>query len=363
MSFSPKTRDRAWVGTIHITNMEKAGLTREQYENPEFLSDYFTHLWESSGKDRKAGIAVCVSSSGVYHAHIACYGNTTTLKAVSDILFQSHIEPQLGGKKDLTSYLLKEGKYAEKGEQVLCTKGLEIIEDRQGNRNDLEDIAELLKQGYTPAEIMETNFSYRRYEKIIKSAFIDIRIKETPLIKETHNEWHVGSSGSGKTFYYFQLCEKYSSDKIYITTDFENGGFDFYIEQGAPPILFLDEFKGNMKFSQLLTILDKYSRTQTHCRYANTYNLWTTCIITSIFPPEELYASMVANDMQKRDKLEQLLRRLDKIVYHYVKDGEYKSFSIPASEYTNYENLKQRALADNDGFVPIPTKQVIPLSI
>ncbi|MFR1945289.1 MAG: hypothetical protein ACLS20_08495 [Faecalimonas umbilicata] len=28
MGFSPKTRGRCWVGTIHVTNMEKAGLEK-----------------------------------------------------------------------------------------------------------------------------------------------------------------------------------------------------------------------------------------------------------------------------------------------------------------------------------------------
>lgn len=353
MAFSPKTRDRAWVGTIHVANMQKSGLTKEQYENPEFLADYFTHLWEVSGKDRKAGIAVCVSSTGIYHAHIACYGNTTTLKTVSDVLFQSHIEPQLGGKKALTDYLLKNGAYAEKGEQVLCTKGLEVIEDNQGNRNDLANIDKLLKQGCTPSEIMNSDFAYRKYEKMIKSAFLDIRIKNTPIVKEMHNEWHVGDTGTGKSYYYTQLCKENSPENIYITSDYQNGGFDYYLEQGAPPIIFLDEFKGNIPYGKLLTILDKYSRTQTHCRYVNTYNLWTTCIITSIFPPEEAYSLMVTNDTQNRDTLAQLMRRLNKIVYHYIKEGEYKTFSISASEYVDYKNLKQRALADEDGFVPI----------
>ena len=87
------------MGTIHIANMVKAGLTKEQYENPEYLADFFISLWENSGKGRKAGIVVCVSLDNCYHCHIACYGNTTTLKKVSDILFQSHIEPQLGGKE------------------------------------------------------------------------------------------------------------------------------------------------------------------------------------------------------------------------------------------------------------------------
>lgn len=350
------------MGTLHIANMEKMGLLKEEYENPELLADFITNTWNESGKGRVSGVVVCISEKGRYHVHMALYGNLTTLGNVSKIMFDAHVEPQLGGKKELKSYLLKEPPYDEKGEQVLHSIGLDNIQDVKGKRSDLEEIEELLNQGYSPSEIMETHFSYRKYEKMIKSAFVDRRIKNTPLIKETHNEWHVGNSGSGKTYYYYQLCEKYTPEQIYMATDFENGGFDFYIEQGAPPILFLDEFKGNMRYSQLLIILDKYSRTQTHCRYANTYNLWTTCIITSIFPPDEVYSSMVDEDRKDRDKIDQLLRRLDVIVYHYKEKGEYKTFSLPAIEYQNYDDLKQRALSDKYGFVSIDKTDDIPFN-
>lgn len=355
MGFSPKTRGRCWIGTIHKSNMEKAGLTKEEYENPEYLADYLIDTWEKSGKGRQAGVAVCVSKDGCYHAHMALYsGNTTTLKKVSDILWQSHIEPQLGGKDKLKSYLLKEGEYAVKSEIVLCTKGLDVIEDRQGSRSDLEEIEDLINQGYKPEEIFEQNFRYRKFEKMIKSAYIDMRIKNTPLLKEDKQcIWIVGESGVGKSYCYYQMCEKYGSENIYLATDFENGGLDYYIEQGAPPILFLDEFKGNMKFSQLLIILDKYSRAQVHCRYTNCYCLWNTVVITSIFPPDEVYSSMVDFEKQGRDKIDQLLRRLDVIEYRYKQDGQYKVYSIPANEYIDYENLKQRALGDEDGFVQL----------
>jgi hypothetical protein len=346
-------KGRAWIGTVHIANMEKAGLRKEQYKNPEYLARFLSDTWETSGKNRVCGVAVCISQSGCYHAHMALYGNLTTLGNVSKIMFNAHIEPQLAGKKELKNYLLKEAPYDEKGEQVLYTEGLENIENNKGRRSDLNEIAELLEKGLTPIEIMGENFTYRKYEKMIKSAYIDRRIKETPLIKDMHNEWHVGASGTGKTFYYCQLCEKYSPENIYMATDFESGGFDYYIEQGAPPILFMDEFKGNMRFGQLLTVLDKYSRTQMHCRYANTYNLWTTCIITSIFPPDEVYSLMVEDKKKARDKIDQLLRRLDVIVYHYKENEEYKTYSIPASEYVDYEDLKQRALGDSEGFVAI----------
>ena len=44
---------------------------------------------------------------------------------------------------------------------------------------------------------------------------------------------------------------------------------------------------------------------------------------------------------------------MDKIQYRYKDGAEYKSFEIPTSEYTNYEDLKKRAHGkDNvDGFI------------
>lgn len=86
--------------TVHIKNMQAMGLSEEEYHNPEYLADVLTALWNESGKGRTSAVAVCESADGCYHAHMAVYGNTTTLKKVADILFQSHVEPQLGGKKN-----------------------------------------------------------------------------------------------------------------------------------------------------------------------------------------------------------------------------------------------------------------------
>ena len=337
------------MGTIHIANMVKAGLTKEQYENPEYLADFFISLWENSGKGRKAGIAVCVSKDGCYHCHIACYGNTTTLKKVSDVLFQSHIEPQLGGKEKLKAYLNKEGKFEEKGEQVLYTKNLDVIENNQGSRNDLDEIEELLNQGYTPENIFEESFRYRKYEKMIKSHYLQKRISETPLIKDMWNEYHFGASGSGKTYTYIRLCDKYSPDDVYLCNDYANsgssgGGFDFYSNNPAK-ILLLDEFRGSIPFNSLLSILDVYSRNQQHARYQNIYNLWTSVIICSIYPPEEVYKFMVDDTQRNIDSIRQFMRRLNTIVYHFKdKEGHFRTYTMPAKDYISANDIKQKAL-------------------
>lgn len=83
-------------------------------------------------------------------------------------------------------------------------------------------------------------------------------------------------------------------------------------------------------------MLDIYSRNHQHCRYQNTYCLWTSVIICSIYPPEEVYEFMVSEDKRKIDTLRQFLRRLNLIVYHYVNsNGEYKTFELPANQYTS----------------------------
>ncbi|MBP1561759.1 MAG: hypothetical protein J6C96_11060 [Oscillospiraceae bacterium] len=348
MSFYASTKNRSWVATIHITNMINAGLTKEEYENPEYLAEFFINEWERSGKGRKAGIAVCVSENGCYHAHIACYGNTTTLKKVSEILYSSHVEPQLGGKEQLKSYLLKEGIYSEKGEQVLYSKGLDIIADNQGKRNDLDEIEEMLDNGATPEDIFNQSFRYRKYEKMIRAEYIARKINETPLIKTMNNEYHWGCSGTGKTYTYIKLCEKHSKNEVYLCNDYANtsgsaGGFDFYINNPAK-IIVLDEFRGNISYSQLLSMLDVYSRNQQHCRYQNIYNLWESVIICSIYPPETVYKFMVDNKQQSIDTLQQFIRRLNTIVYHFKsQDGKYKTFSMSSNDYVNAETMKIKA--------------------
>ena len=52
---------------------------------------------------------------------------------------------------------------------------------------------------------------------------------------------------------------------------------------------------------------------------------------------------MVKEENKANDSFKQLLRRITKITYHYVENGEYREFSIPASQYTNYEDLKKAA--------------------
>ena len=196
----------------------------------------------------------------------------------------------------------------------------------------------------------ESNASRKRNERIFRKQYYRMCVKSVPLSRDIKVTWHVGESGSGKSYTYTHLCKEHGVDKVYLLTDYDNGGFDNYC---AEPILFMDEFKGNMTFQILLNYLDRYP-VQVHCRYANAYALWNEVHITSVFPPEEVYLSMVDPSMRDKDKKIQLLRRIHVIIYHYKENGEHKRFELPMEQYENYEQLKE--LAHNNGFAPITGK-------
>ena len=342
-NFSSETKSRCWLVTIQEENMKKAGLSEEEYKNPQELAFTFINKWVTSGKGREAGIAVCLSESGCYHAHMACYGNTTTLHNVAKILYDSHTEPQVGRKEQLKAYILKEGKYEEKNEKILYSEGLDCIQDNQGKRTDLDEIEEMLNDGLTPRQIFQQSIRYQKYDRMIYTAFLNKRIKDTPLVKEMHNEFHFGKSGTGKTHVYIQKCEEFSEEEVYLCNDYSNGGFDFYSENPAKVIV-LDEFRGGIPYSQLLSMLDVYSRVQQHCRYKNTYALWTQVLICTVLAPEEVYHNMVDNN-KNSDTFEQMMRRLDVIVYHYKYKGEYKTYEVLASEYPGKDRMIEQAMS------------------
>lgn len=343
-------RARAWLVTVHEKSMKKAGLSEEEYRKSEIVANTFVSIWENSGKERKAAAVVAVSADGCYHMHMACYGNTTTLNNVSTILFNSHVDPVRGTKDQLRSYLLKEPPYDEKGEKVLYSINIDAIESNQGKRTDLQIISEMLSEGKNPNEIFEESLSFRRFERIIRSEFLAIRRRSVPRFKNMNNVYHVGKSGSGKSYSYIKLCEEFGVDNVYLCSDYSNssgsgGGFDNYSETAAD-ILFLDELRGSdIGYSSLLNILDNYSDKQIHCRYANVWALWTSVHISSIQPPEDLYDEMMGYDSKRklRDPYEQLKRRIHTIVYHFYKDNGFHEFRMPMKYYNGYYDLIKTA--------------------
>lgn len=134
-------------------------------------------------------------------------------------------------------------------------------------------------------------------------------------------------------------------DAVYVCTDYSSGFLDDYIGQ---PVLWMDEYRGSLPFGLFLSLLDRY-KVRVHARYHNVMALWSEVHISSILPPETIYSNMVDRSDRKLDSIQQLFRRIDTIIYHYVNDdNSYCEYSLPMSDYVDYVTLAGLAAGECD---------------
>lgn len=310
---------------------------------PEEICDYVVVHWCGNNESRSCLVAYCISAKGLIHLHMClCDKDAQRFSSVKKLFPKANLRASRGTKADIENYIYKRGKWEDKGEQIVCTSQKGDVQGRQGQRSDINNIRELINQGYTPRQLFKSNINYRRYEKLVKDEYFDKRIDDTPLMREVKVYWHVGEAGTGKSYESVRLSKQYGRDDIYIVNNYDGGKFDKYCGQ---KVLFLDEFKGGISYQELLSVLDRYTN-QIHCRYSNSYMLWDEVHITSVFPPEIIYKMMVGFD--QHDSYEQLKRRISVVVYHYKKDGEYRQLSVDGSDYKDFASLKYKVEFEDD---------------
>lgn len=303
--------------------------------SPQQMCDRICDMWVSNSPTRSCACLYCISALGLHHLHIVCEdSNKARFSALKSAFPRAHIEATRGNKKQVLDYIKKQGAFSEQGEEIVYMSQIGEIQGHQGRRSDLDEIEKFLESGLKPSEIMSKKLSYRKYEKMIKDAYFDIRKKSIPLVRDINVVWHVGESGTGKTYSYIKACEKFGDDDVYLISDYDSGGLDRYCGERC---LFLDEFRGQIRFSTLLAMLQGYKQ-QFHARYTNVYGLWEEVHIATVLPPELVYKNMVS-DNHNIDTLSQLYRRITTIEYHYKENGCFKVYSIPFEQYKGYSSL------------------------
>lgn len=319
------------------------------FGEPADVVDKLISEWVSDKPTRSCAMTFCVSADGLPHVHMVLEDvKAMRFSAVKNSFAPgAHFEPTKGSKEQAEDYITKKGKWQEKGEKILYTNRYGEIKGCQGKRRDLEIISELIDQGYTPYQIMDMNIAYRLNEDIIKGAYFSKLEKETPFMRSVKVFYHVGESGSGKSYSAVALKQERGEENVYFVSQYNTGYMDNYMGE---KILFLDEFKGGIRFGELLVILDHY-KTYIHARYRNVLTCWNEVHITSVFPPERLYSNMVETN-KDIDTSTQLMRRIDFVVYHWKENGNYKQFLLPAVQYKDYDSLKAVAVGKS-GFVPV----------
>lgn len=286
------------------------------------------------------------------HLHIfVVYKNPKALSTMINTVPKVHWDPCRGTIEQNRDYVFKQGKWvdSEKGTTALPETQREWgelpseCEEFPSRKSDVMDaINEMIEEGLSPSEIMGMHAGYCEYADTIRRAYILRKAADVPPVRNVNVHYVVGASGSGKTYTYKRLCDRFGDCDVYLVTDYANDMTAAFDRYQAEKTIVMDEFRGNVRFSTFLNLTDKY-RCDIHARYASTMALYSEVYITSIYPPEKLYENLVETASQGIDPRQQLYRRITDITYCEVRNGRYFRFTKPMSEYAGYEFLRHEA--------------------
>lgn len=264
------------------------------------------------------------------HLFIAC-SSPMRFSTVKNAFETAHIDQARGSCEENRAYVLKIGKWEidPKGEtKIEGTQeewGVMPIE-RQGQRNDLAELYNMIESGMSNFEIITQNPDH-----ILQIDKLE-RVRQTIREEAAKNEWRQlavtfvqGETQTGKTR---RVMEQYGYENVFRVTNYQKGCYDAY--RGQDVIVF-EEFSSSIKIQEMLNLLDGYP-VELPCRYVNKVACYTKAFLISNIGLEQQYTLV---QLQHPGTWEAFLRRINQVVvYSGVNDfQEYET-----SEYLGMVN-------------------------
>lgn len=157
---------------------------------------------------------------------------------------QCHVEPMRGSFSQNEGYCAKEGDLIKLGE-----------EPAQGERGDLTEIKDQILNGERTADDVAVTdpVTYHQYGRTLEK-IETIALRKKYRTEMTKCIWYTGPSASGKSHAVFSDF----NPETHFIKDVSVDWWDGYIGQ---PIVILNEFRGEIKFSMMCGLIDKWPMT------------------------------------------------------------------------------------------------------
>lgn len=287
-----------------------------------------------------------VGENGTYHTHVyLALSNATRFSTVKNRFQGAHFEMANGTSKQNRDYVFKEGKWEKdkKKETNLADTHEEFGDmpvERQGQRNDLIDLYDMIKNGMSNYEIIEEDPAYMlNIDKIERARQIVREEKYKDTFRELEVTYIFGSTGTGKTR---GVMEQFGYSNVFRITDYIHP-FDSYKGQ---EIIIFEEFRSSLKIQDMLNYLDGYPL-ELPCRYSNKIACFTKVfIITNI----DLFQQYESVQKEFKETWNAFLRRIHK-VRQYTVDNVF--------DYTLDEYLNRDLEAIEDSSCPFEQEKII----
>lgn len=283
-----------------------------------------------------------IGEEGTYHTHVYLHGKGgirfSTVKKNFD---GSHIEMAKGTAQQNMEYVSKIGKWKDNKKSETSVPGTfeefgEMPMERQGKRNDIDDLYCMIKEGLSDYDILE-----QMPESLLNLDKLD-RVRQVLNQEKYKNEFRnlevsyiYGDTGTGKTR---SVMEKYGYSNVFRVTDYSHP-FDNY--HGQDVIVF-EEFRSSFPVQDMLNYLDGYPL-ELPCRYNNKFACFTKVYITTNVPLSQQYTGV---QIDYPATWFAFLRRINKVV-NYQSNGDIKIQKIEMGKDGFYSLLDSETPFDN----------------
>lgn len=229
-----------------------------------------------------------IGEQGTYHTHIFLAGRSAIrFSTIKKIFPTAHIEMCKGTCQQNMEYVSKTGKWENDRKHETCVDGTfeefgEMPVERQGKRNDLDDLYDMIKSGMNDHDIVNEDPTYMTLlDTIQKTRQLVVQEKFRETFRNLDVTYIWGDTGTGKTR---SVMEGHGYSNVFRVTDYSHP-FDAY--SGQDVILF-DEFRSSLLLADMLKYLDGYPL-ELPCRYLNKYACFTKVYIISNIPLAKQY--------------------------------------------------------------------------
>ena len=254
-----------------------------------------------------------IGEKGTYHTHIyVVFNSRVRWSKIKKSFPLAHIEVAHGSSESNLEYIKKTGKWENTQKSETSVEGtFEVwgtFPIQKGKKPEMEELYEMVKNGYSNAEILAINNDYiLQIDKLdkLRTMLLTEKYKDTRRT-ELRVIYICGATGTGKTR---GVLDKHGDSNVYRVTDYEHP-FDGY---SCQPVLAFDEFRSQLRISDMLQYCDIYP-IELGARYSNKYACYETVYIISNWELEKQYLQVQADSAESWNAF---LRRIHKvIVYH-----------------------------------------------
>ena len=270
-----------------------------------------------------------IGEQGTPHTHLFIQAkNPLYFNSIKKTFPSAHIEDAMATAEENRAYIRKEGKWEDTEKE--CTNLKETFEEfgtmplaGHGRSTELAQLYQMLKDGYSNVEILETNpdniLNLQQIDKARLEILYDKYKNERRL--DLIVTYVCGETGVGKSK---NILDTHGDSIVYRVTDYKHS-FDSY---SGEDVMVFEEFRSDLPIGNILNYADVYPL-QLPARYNNKQACYHYVYIVSNWRLEEQYQ----NIRQEHPKTWQaFLRRIHKVrIYKDV--GVWEEYDT--TEYLN----------------------------